>query len=78
MMSERKLQSAALFLTLFGAMLFMPPLVLLFNLRQRLFGIPAEVIYLFLVWLGLVLATAWFSRRLPASGTETPPSGPES
>lgn len=75
MTSGRKLQSAALFLTLFGAMLFMPPLVLLFNLRQRLFGIPAEVIYLFLVWLGLVLATAWFSRRLPRVSPTTKAEG---
>lgn len=71
-MDGRKLQSAALFLTIFGAMLFMPPLVLLFNVHVRVFGVPAELIYLFLVWLGLVIATARFARRLP-----TAPAGEE-
>lgn len=65
MMDGRKLESAALFLTIFGAMLFMPPLVLLFQLHMRILGVPAEVIYLFVVWLALCVATAWFARRLP-------------
>ncbi len=64
-MDARKLQSAVLMLTVFGAMLILPPLVLLFNLRVRFLGLPLEVIYLFLVWLGLVIATALFSSRLP-------------
>jgi hypothetical protein len=63
-MDRRKLESAALFFTVFGAMLLLPPLVLLFNVRARLFGLPAEMIYLFVVWLALVGGTAWFSRRL--------------
>lgn len=64
-MDRRKLQSAALFLTIFGAMLITPPLVLLFNAETRVFGVPTEVIYLFAVWLTLILATRWFSQRLP-------------
>jgi hypothetical protein len=64
-MDRRKLQSAALFLTIFGAMLFMPPLVLLFNAATRVLGVPTEVIYLFAVWLALIVATRWFSQRLP-------------
>ena len=64
-MEARKLPSAVLFLTIFGAMLIMPPLVLLFNTEARFLGVPREVIYLFLVWLALIAATAWFSRRLP-------------
>lgn len=68
-MDGRKLQSAALFLTIFGAMLILPPLVLLFNARTRLFGLPSELIYLFAVWVGLCAATAWFARRLPRAPT---------
>ncbi|HEV7276012.1 MAG TPA: hypothetical protein VGN80_06975 [Devosiaceae bacterium] len=64
-MERRKLESAALFLTIFGAMLIMPPLVLLFNATTRVFGVPTEVIYLFVVWLALIVATRWFSQRLP-------------
>ncbi|WP_374620692.1 hypothetical protein [Devosia sp.] len=64
-MTARKLESAALFFTIFGAMLIMPPLVLLFNVKARLFGLPLELIYLFAVWLVLCAGTAWFGRRLP-------------
>ena len=64
-MERRKLGSAALFFTVFGAMLILPPLVLLFNVKARFLGVPAEVIYLFVVWLGLVAGTAWFAYRLP-------------
>lgn len=64
-MEGRKLQSAALFFTIFSAMLLLPPLVLLFNYTARLFGLPAEMIYLFVAWLGMVLGTAWFAYRLP-------------
>ena len=63
-MERRKLQSAALFLTIFGAMLILPPLVLLFNIEARFLGVPVEVLYLFAAWLALIGATAWFSRRL--------------
>ena len=64
-MEGRKLQSAALFFTIFAAMLLLPPLVLLFNYKARLFGLPAEMIYLFLAWMGMVGGTAWFAYRLP-------------
>ena len=64
-MTPTKLQSAALFFTIFAAMLLLPPLVLLFNYQARLFGLPAEMIYLFLIWMVMVGATAWFAYRLP-------------
>jgi hypothetical protein len=64
-MDRRKLESAALFLTIFGAMLIMPPLALLFQIERRLFGIPLEVIYLFVVWAALVAAAGWLGRHLP-------------
>jgi Na+/phosphate symporter len=64
-MDARKLPSVSLTMTIFGALLFLPPLVLLFNGPVRWFGIPAEVLYLFVVWFGLVLGTALLSRRLP-------------
>jgi hypothetical protein len=77
-MDRRKLQSAVLFLTIFGAMLFMPPLVLLFNSETRFLGVPTEVIYLFLVWMTLIGATRWFSKRLPHEPTlEDKPEEPD-
>ncbi|RYE84641.1 MAG: hypothetical protein EOP19_11080, partial [Hyphomicrobiales bacterium] len=61
-MTRSKLTSAALLFCVVGTLLFLPPLVLLFNIRARFLGVPAEVIYLFAVWLTLVLGTAWFSN----------------
>lgn len=71
MIEGRKLPSAALFATIFGCMLIMPPLVMLSNIHARLFGFPVEVIYIFAVWFGLVLATRWFARRLPREPAAT-------
>jgi hypothetical protein len=64
-MDRRKLPAAALFLTVFGALLFLPPLVGLFAGGGPLFGTPGEIVYLFAVWFGLVLGTAVLSRLLP-------------
>ena len=64
-MTPRKIEHAALFLVLFGALLFAPPLVTLFNLHQRILGVPVEVVYLFLVWAGLICGAAWLAARLP-------------
>jgi hypothetical protein len=64
-MDRRKLESAALFTTILGALIMLPPLATLFQLKQRFFGIPAEVIYLFLAWSLLIAAAFWLGRRLP-------------
>lgn len=72
-MERRKLESAALFVTLFGALLFMPPLTLLFHRELRILGAPVELIYLFAVWIGLVLISRWLARRLPRDPGEGEP-----
>jgi len=64
-MERRKLTSAALVLTLLGALLFMPPIARVFQIQRLVLGIPAEVIYLFLVWVLLVVGAWWLSTRLP-------------
>jgi hypothetical protein len=64
-MDRRKLESAALFLTILGAMLIMPPLATVFQIERRIFGLPAEVIYLFLAWAALVAGAWWLGKRLP-------------
>jgi len=69
-MDRRKLPSASLFFLIFGTLLFLPPLVLLFNQHLRVLGIPLEVIYLFAVWLALVVGTAMFAYRLPHDGEQ--------
>jgi hypothetical protein len=66
-MDRGKLPSAALVLAIAGAMLLLPPLVLVSTgIAAKPFGIPAAVIYLFAVWLVLILLTAFLSRCLGA------------
>jgi hypothetical protein len=71
-MDRRKIESAALFVSIIGTALVMPPLVLLFQHDQRLLGVPTEVVYLFIVWTLLVLVALWLGRRLPTEGNDTP------
>ena len=64
-MTRRKLAAAALFFTVFGALAYLPPLVLLFRYDVRLFGVPVETVYVFALWIALVFGARWFSRVLP-------------
>lgn len=64
-MERRKLTSAALVLTLLGALVLMPPIVSVFQIHQLILGVPAEVIYLFSVWVLLIVGAWWLGRRLP-------------
>ncbi len=64
-MTRRKTVSAALFVTVFGAMLFLPPLLGLVEHEARVFGAPVELIYMFAAWAALVLAAMWLGKHLP-------------
>lgn len=64
-MTRRKLISAALFFTIFGAIALLPPLVLLFRFDARVAGVPIETVYIFILWAALVIGARWFSRTLP-------------
>ena len=64
-MERRKLESAALFLTIAGTLLIMPPLAVVFQIERRILGIPSEVIYLFVAWAALIAGSWWLSKRLP-------------
>ena len=67
---DRKLVSAALFVTILGALLVLTPLANVFQLQGRFLGVPAEMIYLFVCWFLLVAAAFWLSRRLPHDGED--------
>ena len=72
-MDRGKLISAALLLTIAGILLIMPPLTLLFQWQQRIFGVPVLIIYIFVVWIGLVAGTRALAHRMPP---DTPPDDP--
>jgi hypothetical protein len=71
-MDRHKIESAALVLTIFGALGLLPPLAELFQLERRLLGVPAEIIYLFLCWTGLIVGAFLLSRRLPREPAAEP------
>ena len=64
MADSHRLQTAAVLLPVFGAMLFVPPLLGVFNVPATIIGIPVVAIYLFSVWIGLIALTFILSRRL--------------
>jgi hypothetical protein len=68
---RRKLQSAMLVLTLLGALLMLPPLVMVFNQPISHWGLPQTVLYLFVLWLLLIGGTALLNHHLPREPTDT-------
>ncbi len=71
-MERHKLESASLFLTVLGAMLITPPLVLVFQTDGRLLGIPAELVYLFAAWAVMIAGAWWLSGRMPREQNPEP------
>lgn len=71
-MERRKLESAALFLAIFGIALIMPPFTTLFDAHMRVLSVPVKMLYLFGLWVVLIAGTAWLARRLPAEDTQPP------
>ncbi len=64
MRSRRKLEFLAFLLPVGGAVLILPPLVLIANVSTTVFGVPAIIAYLFAVWLALVVAAFVLQRAL--------------
>ena len=64
MADSRRVQTAAFLLPVFGALLFVPPLLGVFNVPATIAGIPVVAIYLFSVWIGLIAMTFILTRRL--------------
>lgn len=75
MAGQRRLQTTALVLPVFGAILIVPPFLGVFNLPVTVFGMPIVAIYLFSVWTGLIVVTAAISRRLGRDETGSDTQG---
>ena len=58
-------------LFLLSLLLFLPPLLLVFNRPDRVIGIPALYLYIFVVWAGLIALSALISARIVS--VEIPP-----
>jgi hypothetical protein len=72
---DRKLISGALFLTLLGSLVLLPPLASVFQIQRRFFGVPTELIYLFACWIALIATAYWLSKRLPREREAEPGEG---
>lgn len=70
MASRKRSEGFAFFLPVLGAMLVLPPIVMLFDVNVSIFGIPLIVGYMFFVWLFLVVASYILTRGLPRAETE--------
>ncbi len=69
MSNRRKIENGALALSIFGAILIVPPLLNVFNVEVLIFGAPLIIIYLFSLWILLIIATFFLSRHLSDSPT---------
>jgi len=65
-----KKEEAAFIVPIFGALLLLPPLLNLFNTRTLLFGVPLEVLYLFLVWVLLIACAIVISASMPRAKSQ--------
>ena len=61
---RRKAQDRALALLIAGAALLLPPFALLFHTNGLLFGLPATLVYIFVVWALLILGGRAVARDL--------------
>jgi len=59
-----------------GAVVFAPPLLLIFNKATRFFGIPALYFYLFAVWAALITLVALAVERPHDDDDESDPQMP--
>lgn len=57
---------------LLGALLLLPPLLLVFNTPTRTLGVPALYLYVFFVWAVLIALATATARRL---ASDVPPPG---
>jgi hypothetical protein len=77
-LSRRKVRDRSIALLLVGAMALMPPVVGVSLIDGTIGGVPAPLVYVFVVWLALIVGTAALSRPLldteESSSSTEPPS----
>ncbi len=59
---------------LLGLVAFQPPLLSVFSIDTRVFGIPSLFLYLFAAW-GLLVGLVWLATRRGVELSESPLSG---
>lgn len=64
MANRQKIKGMAIALPIFGTILLIPPLTQIFATNLQVFGIPLIVLYLFCIWVVLISASFFISRRI--------------
>lgn len=64
MLKQRRSIERLIALFLLGAIVFMPPVLEIFNRPGRVFGIPTLYLYIFFSWSGLIGVTLMITRRM--------------
>ena len=59
---------------LLGLVVFQPPLLSVFSIDTRVFGIPTLFLYLFAAW-GLLVGLVWLATKRGEELSDSPPSG---
>lgn len=62
-------------LTICGLLMFIPPVVTLFNHDITFGGVPQIVVYLFVVWVMLIIGTVLLTRNLPSDNASKSSEG---
>jgi hypothetical protein len=75
MTDRRRVVGGMFMLTVLGLVLFVPPVVGLFNRDVTFLGMPQIVFYLFTVWLLLIVGTVALTRHLPPDPVEREEEG---
>jgi hypothetical protein len=76
MLRPRRTRELLIALFVLGALVFAPPLLIIFNKATRFFGIPALYLYLFAVWAALIALVALAVERRRADDDESSPETP--
>lgn len=63
----RRTEQRAMVLLILGVVLLLPPMAGIFQIDAKIGGVPVTLVYLFLVWAGLIAVAARLSRRLSAT-----------
>ncbi|MFT6658949.1 MAG: hypothetical protein ACJAZW_002119 [Maritalea sp.] len=71
MAGRKRHEGFAFFLPVLGAILVLPPIVILFDVKVSVFGFPLIVAYMFFVWLFLIVASFVLTRGLPRVETDS-------
>lgn len=73
MAESRRTRDLAVLLPVVAAILFLPPVILLFAAPVTVAGIPLIVVHVFSAWAVLVLGAFLVARRLAREGEAEPP-----